>query len=101
MAMTVLCVMLGWAVSTFAYWLTLVFALMAVGFIGMFAWEAIPRRSRYSLASLREFEDKEEIRKLYEGLEKVPSDADTAVCAGCLEPYPSELRRCPYCKCCR
>ena len=89
MALTVVFVLLGAAVYTFAYWLTLILGLFAIASIAMYLAEALPRRDRYSLASLREFEEKQTVRELYENLEKVPRDADTAVCPRCLEPYPS------------
>lgn len=52
-------------------------------------------RDRYDLASLREFEDQEELRQIVEA-EEIP-DVDHVICVRCGADYHSRFPVCPKC----
>lgn len=71
--------------------------MIAVFGVGMVIYHFIStRRDPYSIASLREFEEREQTRALIEATGR--AEGDVIVCPRCLEPYDAELPICPNCR---
>lgn len=81
-ALILAAVLTGGAAFAFAPWLSALLGLVAAYGIVRYVLEAMPKRDPYSLASLDEFEEKEELRRLLEA-EPTLADEAVAVCPCC------------------
>jgi len=96
-AIAVVSALFGLAIWSFGPWLAAICGLVGMVGITIAVREIIAGRSDpYSLASLEEFERKEEVRRLLDSEEQIASGADV-VCPRCFDHVPSGLPACPRC----
>lgn len=96
-AIAVVSALFGIAIWSFAPWATAICGLAGIVGVVMAIQEVVAGRSDpYSLASLEEFERKEEVRRLLDSEVKIAADADI-VCPRCFEHVSASLPACPRC----
>jgi len=71
--------------------------VIAVAGVATMAYHLIvQRQDPYSLQSLRDFEEKQEVDRIREEMGRV--EDDSVLCPGCMEVYHSDLPVCPHCR---
>lgn len=96
-AIAIVSALFGIAIWNFAPWIAAICGLVGMVGVVMAIQEIIAGRSDpYSLASLEEFERKEEVRRLLDSEEQIAEGAEI-VCPRCFELVSSGLPACPRC----